>query len=129
MVVDDEAPIRGLFLKGFSRAGYRVYTADSAEEAIAMLPESACQVFFLDLYLPDMNGIDLCRQIRRTEPSTICYAVTGYDALYELYEFRHAEFEDYFIKPVSLALLMAAAKSAFAKIESKEQPGGAVAVP
>ena len=117
MVVDDEAPIRGLFLKGFSRAGYLVYTADSAEEAIAMLPESACQVFFLDLYLPDMNGLDLCRQIRYAEPSTICYAVTGYDTLNELQEFRQAEFEDCFIKPVSLALLLAAAKLAFAKIE------------
>lgn len=117
MVVDDEAPIRGLFLKGFSRAGYCVYTADSAEDAIAMLPESACQVFFLDLYLPDMNGIDLCRQIRHAEPSMICYAVTGYDALSELNEFRHAEFENCFIKPVDMVVLLAAAKHAFAKIE------------
>jgi DNA-binding response OmpR family regulator len=119
MVVDDEMPIRGLFLKGFSRAGYCVYLAASAEEAIAMLPETACQVFFLDLYLPDMNGIDLCRRIRDTGPQTICYAVTGYDALSELSEFRQADFDDYFIKPVSLAVLLAAAKSAFAKIESR----------
>jgi CheY-like chemotaxis protein len=117
IVVDDEAPIRNLFLKGFSRAGYSVYAAASAEEAIAMLVETACRVFFLDLYLPDMNGIDLCHHIHKVWPLTICYAVTGYDALYDLKEFRAAEFENYFIKPVSLSDLLAAARHAFAKIE------------
>lgn len=116
MVVDDEAPIRNLFLKAFSQAGYSVCTAKSAEEAVAMLPNTVCRVFFLDLYLPDMNGIDLCRHIRRASPRNVCFAVSGYDMLYELNEFRLAEFEGAFIKPVNMAELLAAAKSAFMKI-------------
>ena len=120
MVVDDEAPIRDLFLKCFSRAGYSVYTAESAEQAIALLPETDCSLFFLDLYLPDMNGIDLCRRIRQSCPLTICYAVTGFDVLYELKECKEADFEDYLVKPVSLADLLAAARHAFAKIEARE---------
>jgi CheY-like chemotaxis protein len=119
MVVDDEAPIRELFVREFSRAGYFVDTAESAEEVMALLPQTACRVFFLDLYLPEMNGIDLCRRIRQARPQTICYAVTGYDVLYDLDEFRQADFEDCFIKPVSLAELVAAARNAFAKIEGR----------
>jgi CheY-like chemotaxis protein len=117
MVVDDEAPIRNMYLKGFSRAGYSVYAAESAEEAIAMLPDTACMVYFLDLCLPGMNGIELCRQIRKGWPMTICHAVTGYASLFQLNDCRQAGFEDYYLKPVSLANLLAAAKQAFAKIE------------
>ncbi len=122
MVVDDEAPIRNLFLKGFSQAGYSICTAQSAEEAVAMLPKTSCRLFFLDLYLPDMSGIDLCRHIRQASPRNVCFAISGYDVLYELDEFRLAEFERAFIKPVNMAEMLAAAKSALIKIASGKGP-------
>jgi len=101
----------------FSSAGYLVATAESAEEAVKILENERYWVMFLDLNLPEMNGVDLCRQIRGDYPMAICYAVTGYASLFESNDCREAGFEDYFTKPASLSDLLDAAARAFTKIE------------
>lgn len=116
MIVDDEEPIRDVFSKSFSRGGYNVVTAESGEEALKLMRENPCWVLFLDLNLPEMNGLELCREIRKTWPMAICFAVTGYVSLFELTECRDAGFEDYFPKPVELRNLMEAAYHAFKKL-------------
>ena len=73
-------------------------------------------VLFLDLNLPGMNGVDLCREIRKQYPMSIAYAVTGYASLFELSDCRDAGFEDYFTKPASLSDLLEAAEHAFKKL-------------
>ncbi len=117
LVVDDEPQIRDLYTKAFSRAGYKVQTAESAEEALEILKREPCWVMFLDLNLPGMNGVDLCRSIRKSFPMAIPYAVTGYASLFELTDCRDAGFEDYFLKPVTLSDLVDAADHAFKKLE------------
>ncbi|MBU3949331.1 MAG: response regulator [Proteobacteria bacterium] len=117
LIVDDEQFIRDLYSQAFSRAGYKVKTAGSAEEALDILRKDKYLVMFLDLNLPGMNGIDLCRQIRKNYPMAITYAVTGNASLFELSDCRDAGFEDYFIKPVKLSVLFEAADSAFKKLE------------
>lgn len=117
LVVDDEKQLRELFKEAFSRAGYEVQTAGSAEEALEIVQKTPFWVLFLDLNLPGMNGIDLCRQIRKDFPMAILYAVTGYASIFELADCRDAGFEDYFTKPVNLKDLIKAANHAFQKIE------------
>ena len=72
---------------------------------------------FLDLNLPGMNGAKLCRQIRQDNPIACMHAVTGYPSDYELVNCRRAGFDDYFIKPVGLKLLLNAARDSFEKLE------------
>ncbi len=117
LMVEDEQPIRDMYSQAFSNAGYLVKTAKSAEDAIKILENERYWVMFLDLNLPEMNGIDLCRKIRREYPMAICYAVTGYASLFELNDCREAGFEDYFTKPVNLSDLLNTAAHAFTKIE------------
>ena len=117
LVVDDEAAIRKLFEEVFSRDGYKIWTAESAEEALEILSKENIQVMFLDLNLPGMNGIELCKQIRKDQPRAIVHAVTGYGSHFEVSACREASFDDYFTKPVNLELLLKAAKNAFEKIE------------
>jgi len=117
LMVDDEQSIREMYSQAFLSAGYMVKTAENAEEAIQILENERYWVMFLDLNLPEMNGVDLCRQIRRNYPMAICYAVTGYASLFELNDCREAGFEDYFIKPVSLLDLLDAAERGFTKIK------------
>jgi CheY-like chemotaxis protein len=116
LVVDDEESIRDLFGQVFARAGYSVGTAESAEEALEILGETPYWVFFLDLNLPGMNGVELCRRIRQDYPMAIPIAVTGYASLFELSDCRTAGFEDYFTKPVQLSDLLEAAEQAFKKL-------------
>jgi DNA-binding response OmpR family regulator len=117
LVVDDEERICSQFAEAFAVAGYEVQTAGRAEEALAVMRKAPAEVLFLDLNLPGMNGLELCREIRHAWPWTIVIAVTGYASLFELVDCREAGFEDYFIKPVSLEDLLAAAAQAFKKIE------------
>jgi CheY-like chemotaxis protein len=116
LVVDDEAPIRSMMALAFTKAGYEVQTAASAEEALDLIETYKYLVFFLDLNLPGMNGIDLCRLIRKDNPLTIAYAITGYANTFEVFDCREAGFEDYFTKPVGLKKLIEAAERAFQKL-------------
>jgi len=116
LVVDDEKMIRNMLEKALTRKGYEVICAESGEEALEILKETTAQVMFLDLKLPGMNGLELCREIRKLYPMSIAYAITGYASLFELSDCRKAGFEGYFTKPVDLKTLFETANDAFEKI-------------
>ena len=116
LVVDDDACIRDVYSQAFGRFGYTVQTAASAETALDFLEEENFDVMFIDPNLPAMNGIDLCRRIRKARPMVITIAVIGYAPLSEIAQCREAGFDDCFIKPVGMNTLISIAKSAFAKI-------------
>ncbi len=116
LIVDDEQAIRTLFKTALTQKNYIVYTAESAEEALKILDKERILVMFLDLNLPGMNGIDLCRKIMRKAPDTFAFAVTGYASNYKSSECKKAGFKDYFSKPVPLQVIFDAAKNAFIQI-------------
>jgi DNA-binding response OmpR family regulator len=105
-----------MMTRAFTRAGYEVGTAENAKEAMELTKTYKYMVFFLDLNLPGTNGIDLCRRIRKDNPLTILYAVTGFATTFEVFDCRQAGFEDYFTKPVELKKLLEAAEQAFQKL-------------
>ncbi len=117
LVVDDEKAILLLFEKAFSKAGFEVRTATSGEIALEILKKEEINVIFSDLNMEQMDGLELCRKIKKTKPMTIIYAMTGYASLFELADCREAGFDDYFKKPFKLPILIKAAEDAFEKIE------------
>ena len=117
LVVDDEKAIQDMFREMFTKAGYVVRIAESAEKAIEILRQESIMVMFLDLKLPQMTGVDLCKRIRIDNQIGIIYALTGYVDLFGLVECRTAGFDDIFIKPTSAKLLLEATKEAFNKIK------------
>ncbi len=116
LVVDDEKMICDMVKKALSRKGYTVSTANNAEEAISILKQDTIQVMFFDLKLPGMNGIGLCKEVRKDNAMAIIYALTGYASLFELSDCRDAGFDDYFTKPIELEVLFKAAEDAFDKV-------------
>lgn len=117
LVVDDELSIRDLFADTFNDAGYEVRAAETGEQALEILKQERIDVIFLDLKLFGMNGIELCRKIRKTNPISIIYAMTGWAALFEIEECREAGFDDFFTKPLRYETLSRALEEAFEKIE------------
>jgi len=117
LVVDDDEAIRDMLHQVFTQAGYGVRLADDAEKAIEILRQESIMVMILDLKLPEMNGVDLCKKIRLDNQIGIIYALTGYVDLFGLVECRTAGFDDIFIKPASAKLLLEATKEAFNKIK------------
>jgi len=117
LIVDDDNMVIDIFKKGFNKAGYTVRRAKTAEEALSILEKESYPVMFLDLKLPKMSGMELCKVIREKYPISILFAVTGYASEFEFGDCRRAGFDDYFIKPVDLKILFHAALEAFDKIE------------
>ena len=117
LVVDDEPSIRTLLEKVFKQAEYEPILAGSAEDALDLLEDENVQVMFLDLKLPGMSGLDLCRRIREENPIACIYAITGYGSVFELAECRDAGFDDYFLKPLDIKVLVQTAADAFERLE------------
>jgi len=116
LVVDDEVTVRDLLKDTFVLEGYDVRLAEGAETAFEILKDENIEVIFLDLKLFGMNGIELCRQIKKDNPLTIIFAMTGWAALYEVEECREAGFDDFFTKPVKTEMLLKAVDGAFERL-------------
>jgi CheY-like chemotaxis protein len=116
-VVDDEAMIREMAKTVFVEGGYDVFTAEDAKTALMVLRAESIMVMFLDLSLPGMNGIELCKKIRKENQIAVLYAFTAYSNLFGLLECRAAGFDDFFEKPTDVKILLKAAQDAFEKLE------------
>ena len=90
---------------------------DNGEQALDILKRHDIDLIFLDLKLFGMNGIELCRRIRKDKPISIIFAITGWAGLFEVEECREAGFDDFFIKPVQLEIIFKAVENAFEKLE------------
>jgi CheY-like chemotaxis protein len=116
LVVDDEASILAIFEKALTRSGYQVHTADNAEEALSMFASGHYWIVLADLKLPQMDGLELCRRMKQEFPFSVLFAMTGFVSVYDLTACREAGFEDLFIKPVNLELVLAEIDHAATKI-------------
>ncbi|MCB2188652.1 MAG: response regulator [Deltaproteobacteria bacterium] len=115
LIVDDEKDLLDLTKTFFETFDFDVAVASSGEEALAILEHDSFGVIFLDLKMPGMDGVELCKLIRERDAEVTIYAVTGYHEIYPPEACRQAGFDDYFNKPVSLHLLHNAALRAFEK--------------
>ena len=117
LIVEDDREVRNFLQEALTEEGYDVSSASNAEEAMSLLsPEF--MVMFLDLKLPgELDGIELCRKIRKNHPTACIYALTGHSTLFELADCRAAGLDDYFTKPIKIETLHMAAEQAFDRVE------------
>ncbi len=82
LVVDDEAEIRGLTTEILQTFGYRVLTAASGEEAVAVYTDqgSAIDLVILDLSMPGMGGRHCLRELKQRDPQVKVLIASGYAA-------------------------------------------------
>ena len=117
LVVDDEKPICDVLRKALTIRDYDVRCAGSAEEALSILEHESFQVYLLDMNLPEMNGIELFKQIKEDRSVAFFFAITGYTSIFDLVRCRQAGFDNYFAKPFNLELIVREIDHAFENIE------------
>src|SRR6202521_4648990 len=71
LIVDDERELRRMVRLALERHGYRVRDVATGREAIAEFTRYKPDVLLLDLVLPDLTGLEVCREIRRTRHQPI----------------------------------------------------------
>ena len=77
LIVDDEPLIRSGLSKALKGLAV-VETAESGAQAIAQVDTRFYDVCFLDVFLPDVSGLDVMRRIRKTSPNTRIAVMTAY---------------------------------------------------
>src|SRR5579863_1885514 len=82
IIVDDDASVGKTLLGILKKAGYQTEWVPSGKEALAKLkeggPDGGADILLVDIRLPDMNGLDILREGRKTNPELGAIVMTGY---------------------------------------------------
>lgn len=78
LVVDDEKNLTLAMRRLLSAEGYRTETAGSGEEALEAVTETAYDIIFLDVNMPDMNGLETFKKLKKITPHSNVIMITGY---------------------------------------------------
>ncbi len=106
LVVDDEPDICANLRDILSEFGYRVDTATSGAEAMKLLAHHRYDVALLDLKMPEMNGVDLYREIKRRSSSTVGLIISAYASTSSAAEALELGAWRILSKPVDAGLVM-----------------------
>ncbi len=106
LVTEDDAPVRNLIVTTLKTHEYRYLTANNGAEAVMIASSHNPDVLFLDLGLPDMDGIDVIRQIRSWSNMPIIVISARSDDADKI-EALDAGADDYLTKPFSVEELLA----------------------
>jgi DNA-binding response OmpR family regulator len=129
LVVEDEEDLAEAVRLGLVRAGYAVDVAGDAAQAYDRLTVNAYDLMLLDINLPDANGFDVCRAIRRGEvpvesgTDLRVLMLTARGALQDRVRGLDEGADDYLVKPFALAELLARVRALL-----RRDSGGATAV-
>jgi DNA-binding NtrC family response regulator len=103
LVVDDEAPIREMIKKGlYQMGGYRVEVAQNGVEAIEKIEKDVFDLVLTDLKMPEMDGLELLKQIKGTRPDVMVILMTAYGSIETAVEAMKIGANDYITKPIDL---------------------------
>ena len=106
LVVDDDDQIAAIVRDGLARTGYRVELAADGPAALAAVRAHPFDLVVLDLLLPGMDGVEVCRQLR-TQGGPPVIMLTARDAVAEKIAGLESGADDYLTKPFVLAELVA----------------------
>ncbi|HEX5415665.1 MAG TPA: response regulator transcription factor [Chloroflexota bacterium] len=107
LVVDDDPEILSVLRRGLSYAGYRVDEAASGEAALAAALEQPPDLVILDLMLPGIDGIEVCRRLRAGDDRLPILMLTAKGRIPNRIEGLDAGADDYLVKPLVLDELLA----------------------
>ncbi len=99
LIVDDEFSVRNSLSAWFEDEGYTVDAASSGKEALAKLAESQWDIFFLDLKMPGMSGLELQKKIKEIQPDSTIIMITAYASVESAVEAMQTGAYDYLSKP------------------------------
>jgi two-component system, OmpR family, response regulator MprA len=111
LVVDDDAPIRRMLRRTLAAEGYEVETAADGGEALAAVERSVPDLLVLDVAMPGVDGLDVCRRVRRAGLGLPILLLTARDAVADRVVGLDAGADDYLVKPFAAEELLARARA------------------
>jgi DNA-binding NtrC family response regulator len=99
LIIDDEDKIRRFLGEPFTRRGYRVSTAGTGRQGLEVFRKEEPEIVILDMRLPDVDGMQVLREIRRASPEHIVIMITAYGEIRLAVEAMKLGAFDYLTKP------------------------------
>jgi two-component system response regulator RegX3 len=121
LVVDDEASFVEALSVGLKREGFRVHVARDGAEALALFDALQPDLVLLDLMLPGLSGIEVCRQLRSRSNVPIVM-VTAKEAEIDTVVGLEVGADDYVTKPYRMRELVARMRAVLRRAPSAEAP-------
>ena len=107
LVVDDEPAVRDALRRALGLAGYDVQLAEDGSAALALLAAASPDAVVLDVLMPGIDGLEVCRRIRSAGDRTPVLMLTAREAVSDRVAGLDAGADDYLVKPFALDELLA----------------------
>jgi DNA-binding response OmpR family regulator len=129
LVAEDQTDIRDLLVLNLRAAGYAVSETRDGLSALALQTEAPCDVLVLDLMMPGLDGLELCKTLRARGDTTPILMVTAKSTELDRVLGLELGADDYLTKPFSLAELLARVKVLLRRAEQLRAALAAQAAP
>jgi two-component system, OmpR family, response regulator MprA len=123
LLVDDDPALRQALQLALHLDGYRVAVAPDGAQALAALPDVRPDLLVLDLMMPYVNGLEVCRRMRAAGDRTPILALTARDQVDDRVAGLDAGADDYLVKPFALAELRARLRALARRADDSWLPG------
>ncbi|HAE59190.1 MAG TPA: DNA-binding response regulator [Anaerolineae bacterium] len=123
LVVDDELSVTDLLVYNLRKSGYEPLVAADGREALRLARHASPDLILLDLMLPEIDGLDVCRELRKTSAVPILMITARGEEIDRVVGLELGA-DDYICKPFSVRELMARIKAVLRRCqtEGKEMP-------
>ncbi len=78
LLVDDEKIILKAYARELESAGYEVFKAMRAQDAVEIVQKESPDIVYTDLVMPEINGVEICRSIKEIAPDVEVVLISGY---------------------------------------------------
>jgi two-component system response regulator HydG len=99
MIVDDEKIVRESLFHWFTKLGHAVEKASFGFEALEKLEKNLFDLLFVDIKMPEMNGIELLEKVKTEYPETTVIIITAYGSIESTVKAMKLGASDYLLKP------------------------------
>lgn len=111
LLVEDEVNVASFIQRGLSEAGYEVTVAMDGNMGYTLAAEHEFAIVLLDVMLPGMNGLEVCRKLRASNRNTPVLMLTALGSTENVVTGLDSGADDYLVKPFKLAELQARIRS------------------
>jgi len=122
MVVDDEPAVRHSLERALKLEGYEVSSSPDGAKALRELAIAAPDAIILDVLMPEVDGLEVCRRLRTAGDRTPVLMLTARDAISDRVDGLDAGADDYLVKPFALEELLARLRALVRR--SEPEPDG-----
>src|SRR5437764_3149223 len=126
LVVDDDRALRDVLRRTLSLAGYEVRLTDSGAGALSEISSSLPDAVVLDVGLPDIDGLEVCRLLRREGNRVPVLMLTARDTVSDRIDGLDAGADDYLVKPFDIDELKARLRALLRRAGGQEDIDGAL---